>query len=328
MNFRKKIAKLFSVKEKKSVILLYHHIGSPDFDPWEMFVSLKNFKTHLQVLQEKYSVQPLSGFKKNNISGKTAYISFDDGYLNNFISAYSLLKASNTPATFFIPTKNFSFNQYYWWEIVEEIFLGDAETPSVLEFECSDIKYKWHFDEIKDANANKNFSAWTDKPSNCYQQAYMEISTILKHLHPLEQQRITDVLINWFGKKPTFFGMEKISSEQLRQIASENIVEIGSHSVNHPALSALNKTERMNELTESKTVLESIIGKEILSFAYPHGDYDLETKMAVKQAGYAFACTADENNFSALHDNFALPRVWIKNWDKQKFEEELAKFFV
>ena len=68
---------------------------------------------------------------------------------------------------------------------------------------------------------------------------------------------------------------------------------IQSHSVSHKSLSGLNPAELERELLESKTVLETGLGKSVEVFAYPYGDEGVEqalTTDVLKQAGYRAAC--------------------------------------
>ena len=58
--------------KRKICYSLYHHIGSPIWS-MGMFVSIENFKTHLQVLQEKNILFSLYQGLKNNISANCIY---------------------------------------------------------------------------------------------------------------------------------------------------------------------------------------------------------------------------------------------------------------
>jgi peptidoglycan/xylan/chitin deacetylase (PgdA/CDA1 family) len=85
-------------------------------------------------------------------------------------------------------------------------------------------------------------------------------------------------------------GANYITTDQIREIA-DNGIEIGSHTLSHIDLSTANTTKASNEISQSKTRLESIIGKNVISFCYPAGKYTLETIEIVKGAGYKYATT-------------------------------------
>lgn len=83
------------------------------------------------------------------------------------------------------------------------------------------------------------------------------------------------------GVRATFFITTHINSEDFLVSVPEKIVEmskmgheIGSHSCTHPNLLLLSQSEREYELKESRRWLENLLGKNILSFAYPYFLYN------------------------------------------------------
>jgi peptidoglycan-N-acetylglucosamine deacetylase len=81
-----------------------------------------------------------------------------------------------------------------------------------------------------------------------------------------------------------------ISSDTIKTIAKD--FEIGSHTYNHTSLTQVEEDKMVYELTESKSVLESIVRKEVVSFCYPWGLYDKKVTEKVKESGYKLARTA------------------------------------
>ena len=77
---------------------------------------------------------------------------------------------------------------------------------------------------------------------------------------------------------------------QLREMQTSGVIEYGSHTMNHPRLSALPLEEAVCEIAESKRQLEAAFGKEMCAFAYPYGDgaYIPEVRAKVLEAGYTF----------------------------------------
>ena len=125
---------------------------------------------------------------------------------------------------------------------------------------------------------------------------------------------------------PIYWKMRSISDSQIKKI-SKNF-EIGSHSFSHKKMTLLNEQELEFELNESKKILEKIISKKIVSFAYPFGQYNKRTIVAVKKAGYEFARTSTEHNFSKpknplaanislrITDIFVSPIIVLKRMSK------------
>jgi peptidoglycan/xylan/chitin deacetylase (PgdA/CDA1 family) len=96
-----------------------------------------------------------------------------------------------------------------------------------------------------------------------------------------------------------------LTTNQVR-ILSESGMQIGSHSKTHPNFFNLSLKEKMLELTDSKAILEKIIGKEVSTFSFPFGLYDDECADTVFSAGYSFCCTSKHGISSGL--SFMVPR--------------------
>jgi peptidoglycan/xylan/chitin deacetylase (PgdA/CDA1 family) len=76
-----------------------------------------------------------------------------------------------------------------------------------------------------------------------------------------------------------------LSTSDLREFANAGF-EIGAHTVTHPVLTDLSGPALTREIVECKHVLQEILGREVVSFAYPKGRRNAETITRVKQAGY------------------------------------------
>ena len=77
--------------------------------------------------------------------------------------------------------------------------------------------------------------------------------------------------------------------EKVREMSKG--INFGSHTVNHVVLPLENETVIQNELEVSKSELERQLGKKVISFAYPNGEFDAKIKAAASRAGYKVAVT-------------------------------------
>ena len=103
-------------------------------------------------------------------------------------------------------------------------------------------------------------------------------------------------LLKRYGIQGTFYvspetrefpASERLTAEEIRQLAQD--FEIGAHTMTHPHLNHLPTDAARQEIIDSKVALELIIGKPLLSFAYPYGDYNEDTKRLVEEAGFRSA---------------------------------------
>ena len=93
-----------------------------------------------------------------------------------------------------------------------------------------------------------------------------------------------------------FAKKDLLSLREIRDLSQD--FEIGAHSMTHRRLPAIPEQEAAREITESKAVLEQVIGKEIKVFCYPGGAYTKLHVQLVKDAGYRYARTVARYIFS------------------------------
>ena len=80
-------------------------------------------------------------------------------------------------------------------------------------------------------------------------------------------------------------------------------------------LTELDDTELEKEIVESKERLEKKLGKEVVSFCYPNGDYNQKILQKVDKAGYKYAVTTEWGNNEKDRPRLALRRfdMVVKN---------------
>lgn len=74
--------------------------------------------------------------------------------------------------------------------------------------------------------------------------------------------------------------------------------EIGAHTMTHPRLTRISDKKAYEEISDSKTYLEHLIGKEVISFCYPGGNYNDRHARLTANAGFKYARTVKRH----IHD--------------------------
>lgn len=92
-------------------------------------------------------------------------------------------------------------------------------------------------------------------------------------------------------------------------------VEIGAHTMNHPKLTHIKRDDAINQVKDSKETLEQLLGQNIHSFAYPHGDFNSEIIEIVKETGFSNALTCIANYAEEAKSIFEIPRKYITYFD-------------
>ena len=110
-----------------------------------------------------------------------------------------------------------------------------------------------------------------------------------------------------------------VTWDQLIEISKCGI-ECGAHSHSHPQLDILSNSMAYDEIVLCKQILESHLGQQITSFAYPFGYYTKTVQQHVRAAGYTSACAVKHAMSSETTDPFALTRFIVKaNTDLNTF---------
>lgn len=83
-----------------------------------------------------------------------------------------------------------------------------------------------------------------------------------------------------------------LDAPSLQHLVSEGW-EVGSHTLTHARLTALDPRRQWTELQASRLLLEDTLGTEVRSLAFPFSRYNEQTLRLARRAGYRIACTLD-----------------------------------
>jgi peptidoglycan/xylan/chitin deacetylase (PgdA/CDA1 family) len=229
-------------------------------------------------------------------------ITFDDGYVDNFRNAKPRLEAAGAPATFFLAAGAIGSGTEFWWDEIARRVLGPHVT-------------------------NDGGSAWRawQEPRRAHEIAYLDVWRRLRDATPVEREAELNRLRKEAPIDPPAADDLPMIASQVAEIASSERFEIGSHTVTHPVLPLLECAERRNEILQGKQICERIVNQPIAGFAYPHGAVDADTRTAVRECGFDWACSTVSSSVPATgFDRYALPRVFVSDCDGPAFEQLLA----
>ena len=306
--------RLVNLFDPPVVVLLYHRVPSIAPDPQLLSVSPDNFRAHMQFLKNNYTLvrfeEDWSKLKKPAI-----VITFDDGYADNAREALPILEEVGVPATFFISTGLIGTPQQFWWDELAHIILGDHDFPE--RFELAD---------------NNSEQVWPSATSTQRLTFYGEIQLLMKNINAHRRESWLRQLRRWVHTGEEADDSHRLMSiEELRSLADSRWVTIGAHTVSHTALSSLTFPEQRHEIIDSKTQLESWLGKEINVFSYPFGseeDYTQDSATICKEAGFIKAAANFPAQVHNWTDLYKIPRQLVRNWSIDIFPEKLKRFWI
>ena len=109
--------------------------------------------------------------------------------------------------------------------------------------------------------------------------------------------------------------------DELRALAADELIEIGSHTKTHAHLPQLSDSELQAELVGSKQAIEDHLGRPARYLAYPFGEEGERVRRAAESAGYEAAFAAPGSSLRA--DPFRLPRTGL--WRRDDSSRQLNK---
>lgn len=122
-----------------------------------------------------------------------------------------------------------------------------------------------------------------------------------------------------FGERPrwgeSYYGSEErvMSEEQLRSLPS--MISVGSHTLTHANLKEQDRSSSQQEIAESRRKLETLLGRPVTTFSFPHGEFTSETIEQSRAAGYERVFTVEPRPIRSGQVGFVVGRVAADPWD-------------
>lgn len=325
----------------KGLILLYHRVNESRSDPQLLSVAPQRFAKQLAHLSRHCHVVSLNELICDSERGKDratrrVAITFDDGYADNLLNAKPILEAYKTPATVFVSTGYIGGKKEFWWDELEKIFLHPSSLPAVLSLEINGHPYEWNLGDAscygaEEFAAHRTWSVlWKDDPT-VRQRIYRALCTLLRPLSKQERDTILHTLRMWAHIEEGVQATHRpLTSGEVRELGSGELVEVGAHTVSHSVLSGLSVIDQREEISQSKVRLEEILGHPVAGFAYPYGtksDYTQQTATLVREGGFSLACSNYPETVTERTERYQLPRFIVRDWSEDTFARAVDRWF-
>ncbi len=301
------------------LILTYHRILSVNETQRQyvqpgMYVLDEVFDKHLEFLQQDFQILSfpdlLERWEARVLDRNRRYcvITFDDGWLDNYLYAYPLLQKYQIPATIFLATDFIGTDEWFWPDKVSYLIeraVGSTvnrHKKSAFWFEMERVLGRnrlYHFSShiMSDTVSNSLFDAIIE---GCKELPHENILKLLANLaSTLEIQMPKDRgLLNW---------------SEVSQM-SQNRISFGSHSCSHRILTKLSSHEVKRELEASSRALRARPINYVPVFCYPNGDCNRVIQNMVKECGYEAAVGVRSGCEGRVPANlFEVKRISIHN---------------
>ena len=266
------------IKPRAVAILMYHGVCDQAALPPEINFHLprKEFAQQMRALKSRYRVVALDDVVSRLRDGKplekAVAITFDDGYRNNALYAAPILKQLGLPYTVYVAT---------------------AYVESRTWIPLNQIYWLWSEGRLSSEQMRAARARIRGNPSGVRVPELAEVSASSAASSAAEES----------------FGM--LSWKELQEMASEG-AEFGSHTHTHCNMAVESNERQREELSTSKSLLESHLNAPVQSFAYPYGRNAQMSDAArenIIRAGYNSALSAENGLATVASDHFGLPRL-------------------
>lgn len=318
---------------RPAAVLLYHRVAELTADPWGLSVDPARFAEHLDALSSSANVLPASEVGKataRHDKRPTVALTFDDGYEDNLV-AHAALRRHDLPATFFVVSGN--LGREFWWDELERIVLRPGLLGPDLRLSIGGESHAWQLGgaveyTAEDHSRNVGWRAIdsADDPTPRH-SLFRSLHALLRPLPETERTGAMAQVRGWVeshnSAEPT---ARALSREELRALASDSSMEIGAHTVSHPALPWLSADERRREIRGSKQDLEELLGRPIRLFAYPFGICDGHTAALVREAGFDGAWVIEDVANRSNGDPMRLERLLVGDWSGDELVRQIERW--
>lgn len=242
----------------------------------------------------------------------------DDGYYNNISHALPIFEKHQVPFTIFPCIGFIERTHSMWWETLAHVI---AQLDQI-ELEFADVKISMR--TVTPAQKYLAFDHLAQHMVSYRQFEAIEALSGVARAHGICPMQIVEDLI--------------MDPNELKKLSKHPLVQVGAHTVRHPALSKLSDADLQTELNEPKTYLADLIGYSPKTIAYPYGSSEHLSQSvcdAARDSAYKVAVTTRPNVLSnkAQSQLHALPRISLNgNYQKTNYVAALAsgamfKFF-
>jgi peptidoglycan/xylan/chitin deacetylase (PgdA/CDA1 family) len=308
----------------RPVILMYHRIAEPAFDPWGLAVSPAKFEEQLAMLNRRRSPigmdELAERYRRRRLSADAVAVTFDDGYLDNLKFAKPRLEAAGVPATVFITTGRIGSPGEFWWDELARIVL---RSQAAIEVQVPIGPHPFHlrFTGAPEEAPRPTWRAW-NPPATAREAAYLELWRRLQECQP-DERDASMARLRALPSAPVEDDSRAMDRAEIRQLASASI-SLGAHGVSHQPLPSLEPEARKAEIRQSGETCRSISGQPVEGFAFPHGAADDATRRAVAEAGYSWACSTESHCVRPGEDPYNLPRLQVGAWDGEQLSSAIG----
>lgn len=282
-------------------VVFYHYVRDVERTPHTGIKALStaDFAAQLDWLSSRARIIDGSTFERaalgeTRLDEPTALLTFDDGFVDHYTSAYAEMRRRGVGGMFFVAGAtlgerpsllNVHKTHFLLSALGAERFGAIVEAKLKGEGVASNGAARegiYRYDEAPDVRAKRLLN---------YELPY-----------PVANRVLDELFREYVGDPGTFARALYLNADMIAEMAQGGMT-FGYHTHSHPVLSRLSRDEQAAELAGGVALIRRLTGQQRVPFCYPYGfthTYNQDTLDVLAEAGYSVA-------FNTVRDTARLP---------------------
>lgn len=277
-------------------------------------LDIELFKKQIEFMKANFSIvtmeQVIASIKGEEILPENALLlTFDDGYIDNYMYAFPILEDAGVQGSFFISGKTFDTHQLLDVNKIHYI-LASADINSLL-IDVFERLNHYRGKEFEYASNDELFNQYAvSNRFDCKETIF--VKRILQTVLPEKLRNIisSDLFEKYVGVSEETLAYELYMSEEQIKSMKRHGMFIGLHGYDHYWLGNLNTEQMKTDITKALEVMDSFIKKNEWVMNYPYGSYNSDVIDFIKSKGAVLGVTTEVRVADLSMDSvYELPRL-------------------
>lgn len=315
----------------KLYVAMYHYTRELKYSRYPEIkgLDIRLFEEQIEFMKKNFNIvtmeQVIECWNSPNASlpENALLLTFDDGYIDNFVGAFPVLKKYGVQGSFFIPGKTFKenvlldVNKIHFTlasakveDLVRDLFYElDAQREKHPKLESNDILFE------KYAVANRFDTKETIFVKRILQTAIDE---------NIRNEISSNLFKKYVGLPEDVFARELYMNRNQIKLMKDEGMFIGLHGYDHYWLGNLNEDELKVDVDKSLETMGEFIDKGNWVLNYPYGSYSDEVIKYISTRG----CTLGMTTRVALADSDIDSKYEIPRFDCNDFPPKSENYLL
>jgi glycosyltransferase involved in cell wall biosynthesis/peptidoglycan/xylan/chitin deacetylase (PgdA/CDA1 family) len=277
---------------------MFHRVLPQNEDCYDaaMATSKEAFADILDWLTENFRIVPLEELvsrrgKPFDKKKAACAITFDDGWRDNFVHAFPVLRERKLPATIFLPLQFIGTKRRFWQERLSLCIQG-----------LQPIEYRKELI----TKVARRFPWFPPAPEILAPDGGLKRFLMTRPSE--EAEEFVQHLVESAGLSGMFSDRVFLNWDEVLAMRDSGI-SFGSHTLNHLLLTNMQPARAIVEIRESRRELQERLSVEVSGFSYPWGAASSLTRDAIRETGYSYAVSTRPGLVKDRSDPWLLPRM-------------------